>query len=197
MNYDNFFIKNPDDNDEKDYAYLNFRLDGYSQEQQFLEMSRGYLETAQYLLKSLNQDNSSRRADIEIFPTLFLLNHGIELKLKSLYLSSDLQNKKTHNLKSLMNNLISQNSNVKKHLKSTISYINTLNNNEIFTTSKNLDFTRYSFDSKDDPFPHAKEIIDDNLKISISKLLDLVNNILEEFSFIYHSLDDNPDLFRQ
>ncbi|RRJ14639.1 hypothetical protein EIM20_35590, partial [Pseudomonas aeruginosa] len=78
MKIANFFIKDSNDNNEIDYAYLNFRLDGYNKDRQFIEMSKGYLDTAKYLLTSLAQDNSSRRADIEIFPTLFLLNHGIE-----------------------------------------------------------------------------------------------------------------------
>ncbi|MEB8307598.1 hypothetical protein [Staphylococcus xylosus] len=192
----NFFINDSNDNNENDYAYLNFRLDGYNKDRQFIEMSKGYLDTAKYLLTSLAQDNSSRRADIEIFPTLFLLNHGIELMVKSLYFYSDLQDKKTHNLKSLMDYLLSQSPNLKTHLHSSKSYINILHNNDIFKTSKNLDFTRYSFNSDDEPFPHAQEIVEDNLKISISLLLNLVNSILEEFYILYHALDDDPDLFK-
>lgn len=196
MKNKDFFINDPDDNNEIDYAYLNFRLDGYDKGQQFIEMSKGYLDTAKILLTSLAHDNINKRADIEIFPTLFLLNHGLELLIKSLFFYSNLTMIKTHNLKSLIDSLIKEKPNFTNYLKHVKSYINILNKYKIFSISKNLDITRYSHNSNDKPFPYAQSFIQNNFKISISILLEHVDKIHDDFYELYDLLDERPNFFK-
>ena len=70
-------------NDRKN-AYLSWRMKGRNISERFKQLSNGYFQVSQNIIEELLKNNLDRQADIQIFPVLFGIVHGIELSLKAL-----------------------------------------------------------------------------------------------------------------
>jgi hypothetical protein len=65
-------------------AFLNWRIDKWSDILNMLNIADGFMRSAIELSKFALNNNEDKAADILIFPILNNANHGIELYLKSL-----------------------------------------------------------------------------------------------------------------
>ncbi len=167
------FVK--DDIYDFNNSYINYRLSGYNKEKQFDNLSEGYLQVAIKSLVILNNNNTYSHADIEIFPILFLINHSIECKLKSLAHTYHIEDaKKGHNIFDLLKK-IESNTN-KLDLKYTRYYIKAFKKAGWFNESPQLDITRYPISNKNKIYSHSKAI-DKNIQISINNLLLISHEI--------------------
>lgn len=94
-------------------AYMNWRVSAQKDvASQFWILADGYFETAILLIDTCLNDNFDKKADIYIFPILFNIVQGIELKLKAIidYLNIILHErhiiKNGHNIKQLIEEAI-------------------------------------------------------------------------------------------
>ncbi|MFK3494964.1 hypothetical protein LOQ69_14615 [Staphylococcus aureus] len=164
--YPKIFVNN---NKDITNSYINYRLSNYDTYKQFENLSEGYLQVAIKDLLWLDNNNMYYHADIEIFPILFLINHSIECKLKSLAFIYKIENaKKGHNISQLLDNVLSKTINL--DLQFTQYYINTFKEEGWFKESPQLDITRYPISNKNDIYCHSIEN-DKNIQISIHNLL--------------------------
>lgn len=194
-NFPDIFINNSDDvNDDVYNSYINYRLSGYDREKQFDNLSEGYLQVAIKNLIILNNNNMYSHADIEIFPILFLINHSIECKLKSLAHIYNIENaKKGHNIAYLLKIIESELNEL--DLKYTQHYIKTFKNEGWFNESPQLDITRYPISNKNQVYSHS-ENIKKNIQISLKNLLLVSYEIKNEFQNISNILEEDRNFFR-
>lgn len=186
------FVK--DDVNDFNNSYINYRLSGYNKEKQFDNLSEGYLQVAIKSLVILSNNNTYSHADIEIFPILFLINHSIECKLKSLAHTYHITDaKKGHNILDLLKKIESKTN--KLDLKYTRHYIKAFNNAGWFKESPQLDITRYPISNKNKVYSHS-EVIDKNIQISINNLLLISHEIKKEFQNISNILEEDIDFFK-
>jgi hypothetical protein len=177
-------------------AFLNWRMDKNSEIINLWNMGDGFLLAALELAQQCLLDNSSKRADIIIFPILANANHGIELYLKGILwtlnriMGSNLKIEGNHNIKQIFDTTRSKISKYKGQLSvksfdaecaELKSYLDELFD-KIGATSKsdNMDFSRYPFSKS--YAEHFYVAIKGNTEIDLE-------NFIYRFDKIHKNLD--------
>jgi len=181
-------------------AFLNWRIDKWSDIQNMLNIAEGFMRSAIELSKFALNNNEDKAADILIFPILNNANHGIELYLKALtwMLNKKLEEENriegAHNIRQIYATVRAK---VKKYgggiqLKDFDTETQGLHNyiEELFdktqATAKQdkMDFSRYPFDNKYENHFYVDQI--GNVEIDLE-------NFAERFTYIHQSLEKLTD----
>ena len=186
-------------------AYMNWRFCGNNIAENLVVLENGFESAAKQLMKSILDDNTSKQADVLIFPIVYAIDHSIELYLKAIICNLEQlqteksQNWKTHDIRKLFNtmvSLISKEKVDKKMLEERISplkeYIDELYS---YITDKDekekekkegkpqMDFARYPFDTERNPYFYV--CATNNVVIDIENLLSRYSDIMERLEGIY------------
>lgn len=194
-------------------AYMNWRIEKYNPIDNMINIANGYKSGTIKLIKSLMEDNWSKDADIEIFPIFFMMNHAIELYLKSIMWSINVLTNKCekykgkHNILQIYNmtkpivedyeKSIDRLENVyyfrenTKTLKNYLKDIDIKIRKNINGKKDNIDFSRYPINSDKENHFYVDEI--DNVIIDLENLLYVANNILENLESIASYYTDEID----
>ncbi|EIF5083627.1 hypothetical protein LFJ61_001414 [Clostridium perfringens] len=185
-------------------AYMNWRIEKNNPIDNMINIANGYKNSTIKLIKSLIEDNWNKDADIEIFPIFFMMNHSIELYLKSIMWSINVLTNKgekfkgKHNILQIYNmtkpmvedyeKSINRNDNIvffRENTKVLYSYLKDIdikikkNSNG---KKDNIDFSRYPINSAKENHFYVDEI--DNVVIDLENLLYVSNDILENLESI-------------
>ncbi len=185
-------------------AYMNWRIEKHNPIDNMINIANGYKNGTIKLIKSLIEDNWSKDADIEIFPIFFMMNHAIEVYLKSIMWSINVLTNKEEKFKGKHNILqiykmtrpmiedyeksINRTENIvflKENTKVLESYLKEL---DIIIKKNgdgkrdNIDFSRYPINSAKENHFYVDEI--DNVTIDLENLLLVADDILENLESI-------------
>jgi hypothetical protein len=183
-------------------AFLNWRVSGHEDIQNLFVLAEGFLSSAIELSRNCLNDNSSKKADMLIFPILHNANHGIELYLKSLIWtlnrlnSSDQKIEGSHNIQQMFQVVQAK---IKEYKgNDSLKYFKEKNENlsayiqELFlliatTENKdNMDFSRYPITTKYENHFYVDSL--NNITIDLE-------NFVERFEKIKESLDEISSYF--
>jgi len=150
-------------------TYLNWRTDQHQLLQDMSVMADGYANAAIIMIDACLTDNHDKKADVVIFPILFSVNHAIELYLKEINWALNIlcgkdihDNNGGHDIRQIWSvvrkqvNLFENDSARKgqftEFTKELVSYIDELysyidSGNDEHTKMKNMDFSRYPFNT--------------------------------------------------
>lgn len=164
-------------------AYMNWRTNRWDLPHNFKVLGDGFKEAARTLMKSVLEDNRTKKADSLIFPISYTINHSIEIYLKAiLKLLQILQPCDTvkiwgHDLKILFQDMVSQIKDIEeaidgldevlKNLEEYIDELYSYINNENGTPQ--IEYARYPVDPHNNPFFYIVE--SENVVIDIENLL--------------------------
>ncbi|TKC04238.1 hypothetical protein [Pedobacter frigoris] len=181
-------------------AFLNWRIDKWSDILNMLNIADGFMRSAIELSKFALNNNDDKAADILIFPILTNANHGIELYLKALTwmlnkkMEEDMRIEGAHNIRQIYATVRSK---IKKYggeitIKHFDEETEGLNNyiEELFEKTQatarqdKMDFSRYPFDNKYENHFYVDQI--GNVEIDLE-------NFEERFSAIHQSLEQLSD----
>ncbi|MBK0382875.1 hypothetical protein I5M32_07870 [Pedobacter sp. SD-b] len=181
-------------------AFLNWRIDKWSDILNILNLADGFMTSAIELAKLALHNNDDKTADILIFPILTNANHGIELYLKALTwmlnkkMGEETRIEGLHNIRQIYATVRSKIKNyggdisLKGFLEKTQgldNYIEELFAKTNATGKKDkMDFSRYPFDNKYENHFYVDQI--GNVEIDLE-------NFVERFTEIHESLEDLTD----
>lgn len=189
-------------NDYTKIAFLNWRIDKWSDILNMLNMADGFMRSAIELSKFAINNNDDKAADILIFPILTNANHGIELYLKSLTwmlnkkMGEEIRIEGAHNIRQIYATVRAKiekyggGINIKDFNAETEGlnkYIEELFEKTQATVKQDkMDFSRYPFDNKYENHFYVDQIC--NVEIDLE-------NFVERFTAIHQSLEKLSDFF--
>lgn len=177
-------------------AYMNWRMNCRSKELNLSQIGNGCFCAAQCLLQNVLNDNRDKKADIIIFPILFILNQGIEVYLKAIIRLVELFNYgktnkyATHDILQLFNDMMAlimvdetEPKNLSDFVSPLSSYIEELGSIAADENGKlKMDFARYPFDINGSSFFY---ITNKNIMVDMEYLLEQVKQIRELLETLY------------
>lgn len=190
-------------------AYMNWRTDKDDIARNFLTLGSGFKEAANILINDILIDNSSKQADILVFPILYSINQSIELYIKAI-----LYNLKTikpnrfidiygHDIRELFDDMIYQIENIEGTLndfynavESLVSYIKELYSFiETEDGKLQMEFARYPVNRNNDPYFYIAQY--ENVVVDVENLLTWYDGIMDSLEGIYlkyeHEMEENND----
>jgi hypothetical protein len=181
-------------------AFLNWRIDKWSDILNMLNMADGFMRSAIELSTFALNNNDDKAADILIFPILTNANHGIELYLKALTwmlnkkMGEEIRIEGAHNIRQIYATVRSK---IKKYggginikdfdleTEGLHKYIEELFEKTQATAKQDkMDFSRYPFDNKYENHFYVDQI--GNVEIDLE-------NFVERFTAIHKSLKKLSD----
>lgn len=182
-------------------AYMNWRIYGHDIANNLIVLENGFEIAAKQMMKSILEDNTSKQADVLIFPIMYAVDQSIELYLKAIIYdleeleSETTNNYTTHDIRSLFNRmlfLIKKQQKTTKGLQAHVTplqeYIDELYSYIVDTNGKiHIDFARYPFDT--DKNPHFYVCTTENVVVDVENLLQRYSEIMNCLEGLYHIYD--------
>lgn len=185
-------------------AFLNWRIDKWSDILNMLNIADGFMRSATELAKFAVNNNEDKAADILIFPILTNTNHGIELYLKALTwmlnkkLGEENRIEGSHNIRQIYDTVRSK---IKKYggsinIKDFDTETEGLHNyiEELFEKTQatgkqdKMDFSRYPFDNKYENHFYVDQIgnVEIDLENFVARFTAIHQNLEKLTDFLYH-----------
>ncbi|RZK12028.1 MAG: hypothetical protein EOO46_04680 [Flavobacterium sp.] len=191
-------------------AFLNWRIDKWSDILNMLNMADGFMRSAIELSTFALNNNEDKAADILIFPILTNANHGIELYLKALTwmlnkkMGEEIRIEGAHNIRQIYATVRSK---IKKYggginikdfdleTKGLHKYIKELFEKSQATAKQDkMDFSRYPFDIKYENHFYVDQI--GNVEIDLENFVErftAIHKSLEKLSYFLYHIELNQD----
>ena len=178
-------------------AYLNWRVQGKTNKEQFVLLGRAFLTSAYLQLNCCLEDNGDKSADLLIFPIMFDVVHGIEVYEKAICASfSYLLGKERkvveggHNILQLSQTAsalideysIGKKSRTTEQMKSAIGYVKNFTEN-IYSKTNDMTFARYPLMKNGDG--HFYTDTYENETVDILKLKNQIVVVYHMLEFLY------------
>ncbi len=167
-------------------AYMNWRTNETDIPNNLFVLAEGFSKAAKLLMAEIIEDNLDKKADCIIFPIIYSIDHSIELYLKAIIRAIEIiekkkiSNYKTHDIKALLNTMISliekkeiKTKGLQRHIEPVESYINELYSLIRVDESKKglkIDFARYPIDTDERPHFYICDL--NNVVIDIENLME-------------------------
>lgn len=185
-------------------AFLNWRIDKWSDIFNLLNMADGFMRSGITLAKFASENNENKVADIPIFPMLTNVNHGIELYLKALTwmlnqkMGEELRIEGAHNIRQIYATVLSKIKSYgggiicqdfKQKTEGLNNYIEELFIKTNATEKQDkMDFSRYPFNNKYENHFYVDQI--GNVEVDLENFVvrfEEIHESLESISdFLYH-----------
>lgn len=178
-------------------AYLNWRVQGKTDKEQFVLLGRAFLTSAYLQLNCCLEDNSDKSADLLVFPIMFDVVHGIEVYEKAICASfSCLLGKERkiveggHNILQLSQTAsalideyaVGNKSRTTEQMKSAIGYVKNFVEN-IYDKTNDMTFARYPLMKNGNGHFYAETY--ENETIDIFKLKNQLSIVFHMLEFLY------------
>lgn len=178
-------------------AYMNWQTQEDDLAGNLVVLARGFKLSAEKLMNDILSDNSSKDADILIFPIMYSIDQSIELYLKAVIfelekLMMENHNKyRTHDIRLLLQTVVSKikikgikTKGLQNHINPLVEYINELYSHiALEDQNPKMDFARYPFDA--DKNPHFYICINENIVVDIENLKKRYDEIIESVESLY------------
>jgi len=185
-------------------AFLNWRIEKWSDILNLLNMADGFMRSALELAKFSLSDNRDKAADILIFPILTNANHSIELYLKAItWILNKLKGEESriegsHNIRQIYATVRAKITDYggglslesfDKQTENLKDYIEELFSKTKATEKKDkMDFSRYPFDNKYENHFYVDQIrnVEIDLENFLARFIEIHEGLEVVTEFLYH-----------
>lgn len=191
-------------------AYMNWRTHSWDSVGNLVVIAEGFEQAAKRLITGVLIDNSSKDADILIFPILYSIDQSIELYLKAiLYKLEFLDSKKpsnytTHDILQLFMEMKSKVQNRHGNKQEFAVYLSGLQEylDELYkyirpqgVRKPAIDFARYPFDTNRNP--HFYVATTENVMIDLENLLSRIEEIFDILDGLYLMCEEELEALQE